>query len=183
MNELKEFLDIVCGSFNNKGQFEEMEKEGKLFPFAEHINTRCNGKIKNLPENFKGEFIVEESYYTVNGKKSQSSHIFLFTKEEDGVLLTSYEIPEGYDKKDFKYESILEEIDFEDLKKSEKFNPALFIEKNGVWEGGSESMFSPVLKFKLKERFSKGCLEVSEVMEVNGKRTFGYDEPILYKRV
>ena len=26
-------------------------------------------------------------------------------------------------------------------------------------------------------------LEVTESMEVNGKRTFGYDEPILYKRV
>ena len=51
------------------------------------------------------------------------------------------------------------------------------------WEGGSTSMFSPVLKFTLFERFSKECLEVSESMEVNGKKTFGYDEPILYKRV
>lgn len=44
-------------------------------------------------------------------------------------------------------------------------------------------MFSPVLKFTLFERFSKECLEVSESMEVNGKKTFGYDEPILYMRV
>ena len=51
-----------------------------------------------------------------------------------------------------------------------------------MWEGGSVSMFSPVLKFTLFERFSSQCLEVSESMEVNGKKTFGYDEPILYKR-
>ena len=44
-------------------------------------------------------------------------------------------------------------------------------------------MFSPVLKFTLFERFSAEWLEVSESMEVNGKRTFGYDEPIIYKRI
>lgn len=44
-------------------------------------------------------------------------------------------------------------------------------------------MFSPVLKFTLFERFSNEGLEVSESMEVNGKRTFGYDVPILYHRV
>ena len=44
-------------------------------------------------------------------------------------------------------------------------------------------MFSPVLKFTLLERFSKECLEVTETMEVNGRKTFGYDEPIIYKRV
>ena len=55
--------------------------------------------------------------------------------------------------------------------------------KAGVWEGGSTSMFTPVMRFQLFERFSKECLEVSETMEVNGKRTFGYDEPICYKQV
>jgi len=34
--------------------------------------------------------------------------------------------------------------------------------------------------FDNKEQFS---LEVSEIIEVNGKRTFGYDDPIIYKRV
>ena len=52
-----------------------------------------------------------------------------------------------------------------------------------MWEGGSTSMFTPALKFTLFERFSPEALEVSEQMEMNGRRTFGYDEPILYKRV
>ena len=52
--------------------------------------------------------------------------------------------------------------------------------KNGEWfEGGSESMFTPVLKFKLYERFSNEVLEVSESMEKDGRRTFGYD-PVSY---
>ena len=71
---------------------------------------------------------------------------------------------------------------YTDLRVSEKFTPALYTLRNGVWEGGSVSMFSPVLKFTLFERFSPDVLEVSETMEVNGKRTFGYDQPILYRR-
>ena len=76
---------------------------------------------------------------------------------------------------DFGYE-------YSELKKSEKFTPALYLENDGVWEGGSTSQFTPVMKFKLWERFSETGLEVAESMEVNGKRTFGYDVPILYKR-
>ena len=75
-----------------------------------------------------------------------------------------------------------EEFQIEDLEISEKFTPALYTLHDGVWEGGSVSMFSPVLKFTLYERFSQESLEVAETMEVNGKRTFGYDVPIVYRR-
>ena len=44
------------------------------------------------------------------------------------------------------------------------------------------SQFTPVMVFMLWEKFSDTCLEVSESMEVHGKRTFGYDVPIRYKR-
>ena len=97
-------------------------------------------------------------------------------------MLSSYEIPKGEDKITFSYDS-MKNVDYSKLEKSEKFNPALYHEKDGIWEGGSTSQFSPVMTFKLWEKFSNNFLEVSESMEVNGKRTFGYDEPIIYKRV
>ena len=125
---------------------------------------------------------MEESYYTTNGNTNSSPHLFNFTEEADGVKLTSYEIPEGYDKTTFTYTNV-NSIPFNSLKISEKFTPAIYKLKDGVWEGGSVSMFSPVLKFTLFERFSEEKLEVSESMEVNGKRTFGFDEPIIYKRI
>ena len=106
-----------------------MQKAGKIYPYAEHINTICNDKIKNIPKDFNGKFVVEESYYETNGKRHASPHIFLIMETDDGIVLSSYEIPAG------------------------------------------------------EEKFSDSCLEVSESMEVNGKRTFGYDEPIIYKRV
>ena len=180
MSKLNEFISILTGSFNNSEQFQRIKN--KDFPYAEHINNVCNDKISNLPSNFNGIFMLEESYYTVNGNTHASPHLFLFTEEENGIKLTSYELPDGYDKNNFTYKN-LQEIDFSNLKASEKFTPAIYTEKDGVWEGGSVSMFSPVLKFTLFERFSKDCLEVSESMEINDKKTFGYDEPIIYKAI
>lgn len=125
----EEFVKLMTGHFDN----------------AQHVNTACNDKIKNIPEDFHEIFIVE-------------------------------------DKNTFSYDS-MKNVDYSNLKKSEKFTLALYHENGGVWEGGSTSRFSPVMTFKLWERFSDSCLEVSESMEVNGKRTFGYDAPIIYKRV
>ena len=71
----------------------------------------------------------------------------------------------------------MKNVEYSDLKRSEKFTPALYQEKDGVWEGGSVSQFTPVMTFRLWERFSETCLEVSESMEVNGKKTFGYEVP------
>jgi len=182
MAKLDGFMALLTGSFNNREQYDALQKEGKEFPYAEHMNTVCNDKISNLPPEFQGKFMVEESIYEVNGKRHCSSHLFLFTEEPEGILLTSYEIPDGNEKTTFSYKN-MKTADFQCLKISEKFRPALFQEKAGVWEGGSTSMFTPVMRFQLFERFSKECLEVSETMEVNGKRTFGYDEPICYKQV
>ena len=181
MNKLESFTNILIGNFNNREQFEKIKEDNKDFPYAEHINTNCNNKITHLPENFLGVFILEESYYTTNGNTHASPHLFLFTEEDNTIKLTSYEMPEGFDKNNFTYKNI-KELDYNSLKLSEKFTPAIYHEKDGVWEGGSISMFSPVLKFTLYERFSKDYLEVSESMEVNGRKTFGYDEPIIYKK-
>ena len=182
MMKLENFVNMMTGHFDNREQFNMMQKEGKVYPYAEHVNTVCNDKIDNLPKDFTGRFVVEESYYETAGKRHASPHLFLITEHADGILRAAYEIPEGEDRNAFSYAS-MKDVDYSKLKKSEKFTPALYREKDGIWEGGSTSHFSPVMIFKLWERFSDSCLEVSESMEVNGKRTFGYDEPIIYKRV
>lgn len=159
MSKLNEFMQILTGHFNNREQYEA--KKGENFPYAEHVNTACNDKNQGLPADFAGVFMVEESYFTANGNTHAAPHLFLFTQEGDSVKLTSYDLPAGYDKDSFTYEK-LQPVAYADLKPSAKFTPAL--------------------KFTLFERFSPDVLEVTESMEVNGKRTFGYDEPILYKR-
>ena len=183
MNQLQDFIRILSGRFNNAQQFRALQAEGVTdFPYAEHVNTPCNDKITSLPSDFAGVFLVEESYYTIGGRTNASPHLFLFTEEVDGaVKLTSYDLPEGCSKTDFTYQT-MPQTDYTALRPSAKFTPAVYRQNNGVWAGGSESMFTPVLKFTLFERFSEDVLEVSESMEMNGKRTFGYDQPILYRR-
>ena len=181
MSKLTGFIKLLEGHFDNQRQFEEKKRQGIDFPYAKHINTICNDKIDHLGQEFDGIFLLEESYYTTNGKTHASAHLFLFTQEEEGINLTSYEMPDGYTNDTFTADN-LTKLDFNNLKVSQKFTPALYKFHDGVWEGGSVSMFSPVLKFSLWERFSENGLEVSESMEVNGKKTFGFDEPIFYQR-
>ena len=183
MNQLQNFIRILSGRFNNAQRLHALQAEGVTdFPYAEHVNTPCNDKITGLPSDFPGVFLVEESYYTIGGRTNASPHLFLFTEEADGaVKLTSYDLPDGCSKTDFTYQT-MPQTDYAALRPSAKFTPALYRRSNGVWEGGSESMFTPVLKFTLFERFSEDVLEVSECMEMNGRRTFGYDQPILYRR-
>ena len=123
--KLDKFIGMMTGHFDNKDQFKKMQAEGKTYPYAEHVNTICNDKINNLPEDFKGKFVVEESYYEINGKRHASPHLFLITEIEQGILLSSYEIPKGEDKNTFSYDS-MKNVDYAELKKSEKFTPALF---------------------------------------------------------
>ena len=183
MSEIKGFMELLEGHFDNSEQYERLKADGVDFPYAKHVNTICNDRIDHLPEGFEGYFLLEESYYTQHGSTHASPHLFLFTEEAEGAIkLTSYNMPEGYTNDSFNIES-LGRLDYEALTPSSKFTPALYRKKDGVWEGGSVSMFSPVLKFTLHERFSEDCLEVNESMEVNGKRTFGFDQPIIYKRI
>ena len=130
-------------------------------------------KIKNFVALMTGEFDNKEQFNMMQA----TGKIY-----PDGIILSSYEIPAGEDKNTFSYNS-MKSVDYSELRKSEKFTPALYKENNGSWEGGSVSQFTPVMIFRLWERFSEACLEVSESMEVNGKRTFGYDVPIIYKRL
>ena len=46
MNNLKTFMNILTGSFNNSEQFEKMKQDNLDFPYAEHVNTICNDKMK-----------------------------------------------------------------------------------------------------------------------------------------
>ena len=51
--KLDEFTEMMTGHFDNKEQFDKMQAEGKTYPYAEHVNTICNDKIKNLPGGFQ----------------------------------------------------------------------------------------------------------------------------------
>ena len=182
MNKLELFLSMLCGHFDNKIQLEKFKMEGITnYPFGEHRNTLCNDKIIGLPDDFTGAFVLKESNYTLKGKTHYMPHLFLITEEQDAIKLVSYEIPDGYTEENFTYEN-LTSIKYEDLKLSETFTPIEFKWKNDCFYGKSVSMISSDMKFRFEETLTAERLLVSETIEVNGKRTFGFDLPIVYRR-
>ena len=123
MERLQQFTQLLCGSFDNAAQFRQMQAKGEAsFPFARHVNTPCNEKIRGLPQGFDGVFVVEESYYTVNGRTHASPHLFLFTQQGENIKLTSYDLPQGCGKAGFTFET-MGEVAFGDLSPSKKFTP------------------------------------------------------------
>ncbi|MGG5460233.1 hypothetical protein [Clostridium sp. B9] len=185
MRNLKLFLSYLCGEFNNDEQiFEENESGQVSHPKAKHITGICNDKIKNLPNNFNGYFVIEESYYEQGKFKNILPHLFLFTENEDkNVVLTSYDLPSNISKEEFRNDNESLIMDYKELKISEKFTPMIYKFKNDGFEGESISHFTPETTFKLKERTEDGTLYVSEVFEKNGKITFGFVNPIIYKKI
>lgn len=184
MHTLETFVQNLCGEFNNDEQIKRQAESGLItHPKACHINGICNNKIYNLPKNFKGYFVIEESYYEQVGRKNLLPHLFLFSLNDDNkVVLESYEIPETISQESFRNNNENLRMDYNELKKSEKFNPMVYDEENGVFIGESVSIFSPVTKFILKERVENNTLYVSEVFYKGDKKTFGYEDPIIYKR-
>ena len=124
--------------------------------------------------------MVEEAIILPAKIRTQRRTCSWFTEEAEGILLTSYEIPAGYDKQTFTYEAMTE-VDFQELHPSEKFTPALYTQRTVCGRAEASACFPPSLSLRYLSVFQRECLEVSVTMEVNGKRTFGYDEPILYK--
>lgn len=185
MENLKLFLSYLCGEFNNNKQIEKEEAEGKVtHPKAKHINNICNHKIKNLPENFNGFFVIEESYYEQGNFKNILPHLFLFTENSEGkVVLTSYDLPKGVAKEDFRNNNEELVMDYNELEVSAKFTPMTYEFVNNGFEGKSVSHFTPETTFILDERTEEGTLYVSEIFKKNDKITFGFEDPIVYNRV
>lgn len=185
MSNLEKFITNLCGEFDNSDQIKEEVKLNKLnHPKARHINGICNSKIKNLPKDFKGYFIIEESYYEKDNFKNVLPHLFLFTLNEDNkIVLTSYEIPKNIKKEEFRNDNKDLLMDYNELILSEKFTPMVYNEENEIFQGESISYFSAENKFTLRERIENDIIYVSEVFEKNGKITFGFLDPIIYKRI
>ena len=62
MMKLDIFVDMMTGHFNNKEQFDKMKKEGKAYPYAEHINTICNEIILLRTRKFQSSGEIESAH-------------------------------------------------------------------------------------------------------------------------
>lgn len=187
MKEFELFKKVIVGKFNNLEQVEKEKSEGKIIhPIAKHINGICNDKIDNLPNDFKGIFVIEESYYTdVKSERTNVlPHLFLFEENEEGkVKLISYELPKSISRSEFTNSNDNLRIDYNELEISQKFNPMIYEYKDGVgFHGRSLSNFGPDTTFLLDETLSEDVFEVNEILKKGDRVIVGFESPIIYKR-
>ncbi|WP_339099695.1 hypothetical protein [Candidatus Enterococcus lemimoniae] len=182
MENLKKVIQLLSGRFDNSEQFQSLsEEEQAQFPFAIHNNTLLNDLIVNRPKDFDGVFLHEESYYTLKNKEKFKSDIFLFSTDESGdVVLKSITVPKELMNAKF---DTLKDIDFSDLSESDKFEPLHYTEHDGTFTGESHSMFTKTTAFILKQELSDEALVIKEELFNGDKRVFGFDRPIIYKRI
>lgn len=186
MEKLDVFINYICGTFNNDNQIkEEKAVTGEIkTPVAKHIVGICNDKIVNLPEDFKGYFTIDETYYNHGEHETALRHLFLYTLNEDSnVVLTSYELPTDIDYNDFVNANDKIVIDYSKLELSKKFNPITFEERDGYFLAESESEFSPEVIFTAVEKIYDGKMYVTEIFRKNGAIVSGSEEPIVYDKI
>jgi hypothetical protein len=188
-NQLSDFelyKTYIQGDLDNIEQINAEVKAGKqIHPYAKHVNRLLDAKIKNLPKDYNGFYILEESYYTYPNKPMEEKpYLFWFEKTGKGeIRLHSLQIPKNIDKKDLKNDNKKLSLNYADLKDSPTFKPAIYTRTaNGFYIKAPVDLPNG-MKFTLEETIGKESFEVMELLEKGGKSMTPYSTPIIYKRI
>ena len=179
------FKDVLCGTFDNQNQIEAERKTGKqVHPQAKHVTALATPKIKNLPTDLNGYFILEESYYTYPDKPMEvKPYLFFIENVSDmQIKLSSYSMPTDIPKADIRNDNPDFSLDFKTISVSKSFKPAIYTLADGTFTVNHPTNLGNGLTFTLIETLTKNRLEVMELLEKNGKRLTPYETPIVYDR-
>jgi hypothetical protein len=179
------FKDVLCGTFDNQNQVEAERKAGKqIHPQAKHVTALATPKIKNLPTDLNGYFILEESYYTYEGKPMEiKPYLFFIEPVSDlQIKLSSYTMPTDIPKVDIRNDNPNFSLDFKTISVSKTFKPAVYTLADGTFTVNHPTDLGNGMTFTLIETLTKNRLEVMELLEKNGKRLTPYETPIIYDR-
>ena len=79
--KLDEFTEMMTGHFDNKEQFDKMQAEGKTYPYAEHVNTICNDKIKIFQRISMADLLLKKATMKRMGNVMRHHIFFLLQKQ------------------------------------------------------------------------------------------------------
>lgn len=184
--DLDIYLSYLVGDFDNQAQIDAEIKAGKqIHPFAKHITRIIQERVNNIPANFKGVFVLEESYYKYPDKDTLiKPYIFLFKESDKGeVLLNSMAIPSRIDKNSFRNSNKDWKLDFNELKPSPTFSQATYRKVKGGFYINHTVNLPNDMTFTLEETIGKKGLTVMETPKKNGVSLASYDTPIQYIRI
>jgi hypothetical protein len=186
MSDFELYKSYIQGDTDNSAQVAEEIKAGKqIHPLAKHVNRLLDSKIKNLPNNYNGFYILEESYYTYPNKPTDiKPYLFWFEQTPEGnVKLHSLQLPKGIEKKDIRNDNPALSLDYNDLKDSPTFKPAVYQRTEKGFYIKAPIDLPNGMKFTLEETIMKEGFEVMELLEKDGKSLTPYSTPIQYKRI
>ena len=186
MSDLDVYLSYLTGDFDNHAQVEEQLKSGKqIHPYAKHITRIIGNRVQNIPADFKGVFVLEESYYKYpNQDTIVKPYIFKFElNNEQRIVLNSIVVPERIEKKKLRNDNVVWTLDFSELKNSPSFKPVAYTKTDRGFYIKAPNDLPGGVKFTLEETIGNGFLEVMELAEKEGKRLTPYATPLMYKRV
>ena len=155
MSRLDEFLRLLCGRFDNTRQLEGCGGAAAPPCRWQSMSTPCATTRLTASPRILREHLCWRRATTPRRKDPRLAPSVPLYGGGEAVKLTSYQLPKAADGGAATYETP-PPLKWEDLEISEKFTPALYTLHDGVWEGGSVSMFSPVLKFTLYEAILSG---------------------------
>ena len=186
LSDFELYKTYIQGDLDNIEQINAEIKAGKqIHPYAKHVNRMLDSKIRNLPVDHNGFYILEESYYTYPNKRMEAKpYLFWFEKTNKGqIRLHSLQIPTGIDKKSLKNDNKKLSLNYTDLVDSPTFKPAIYTKKaNGFYIKAPVDLPNGI-KFTLEETIGKETFEVMELLEKDGKSITPYSTPIIYKRI
>lgn len=181
---LNEFIDILSGTLDNSEQIEAEKKSGKqMHPLAKHVTQDCTHIVRNIPDDWPGRYILEESYYTYPDQEMIIKPLLFYVLEKDGhVLLHSVTVPERLDPLEVVNENPDLYFEFDELKTKPTFGAAQYNyhQDTGHFTTDHFCEFAPGLTFRLTETLASGRLDVMELWTKDGHVTTPYDTPIIY---
>ena len=187
MRAIDLFKTYITGDYDNHKQVDAEKAAGKqVHPFAKHVNRVANDKFKNLPDKLNGFFLLEESYYTYQGKPTEIKPYLFFFEDfaADKVRLHVYQLPADIPKEQVTNDNKNLVFDYKTLQPSPTFKATDYVFENGdTFKTNAPNDLPNGMRFTLIETFTPNKLSVMELLEKDGKRLTPYDTPILYERL
>lgn len=179
------FISYIAGTFANTAQVRREATAGNpVHPQARHVIGVVNHKIANLPDNFDGYFVIEESYFTLPDREVHKHYLFSYVPlDTERIVLTSYNVPSDIPPESFTNDNPDISLNYDQLEVSPRFQPLVINYVDGEFVGKNISAFGPDTLFRFGMRITPSAMFITELLEKDGERIAGYDTPIEYVRI
>ena len=185
-NGIDLFERIIVGVFHNQKQIDQERTAGKqLHPFAKHVTEIITHRVHNVPSDFNGTLILEESYYDYPDKEQEIKPLFfkVTPNAANDIYLESIVIPEHMDKRKVVNANPDLSFDFRELQINQKFGKAEYKGMGDFMIANHLCDFGGGVSFNLTELLTLDTLYVLEMAKKDGHALTPYDTPIIYNRI